>query len=101
MLVAHLSQSSEGFLGPLQLLLWGERLIGVLLGLVWWTEFRAGNVSPSSGAMEVLKTILHKVPKQLSVSLRVDSAWYQVEVMDYCNEYKKNKVQPLNKKSMR
>lgn len=62
-------------------------------GMVWWTEFRAGNVSPSSGAIEVLKTILQKVPQEILVSLRVDSAWYQLEVMDYCNEYKKNKVQ--------
>ena len=53
---------------------------------VWHTEFRAGNVSPAAGALEILKKSLTKVPDDVKVNLRADSAWYQHEVMDHCQD---------------
>jgi len=60
---------------------WGE------LGVVVHEEFRHGNESPGGGALPFLKETLSQLPERVNrVYVRSDSAWYQAEVMDYCQD---------------
>jgi len=57
------------------------------LGMVVNDDFRNGNASPGSDALAFLKQTLAQLPPEVSeVNVRSDSAWYQAEVMDYCDE---------------
>jgi hypothetical protein len=51
------------------------------------TEFRDGNASPSSGALEFLKQLVGRLPEAIEkIRLRSDSAWFNSKVMDYCED---------------
>jgi hypothetical protein len=50
-------------------------------------EFREGNESPASKALEFLKGCLKALPKARQIRLRSDAAWYQAEVMDFCDDH--------------
>jgi hypothetical protein len=57
------------------------------LGVVVHDDFRNGNASPGSDALAFLKDTLAQLPASVSeVNVRSDSAWYQAEVMDYCED---------------
>ena len=57
------------------------------LGMIAHEDFRNGNASPGSDALAFLKETLAQLPPEVEeVSLRSDSAWYQVGVMDYCQD---------------
>jgi len=50
-------------------------------------EFRDGNASPSSGALQFLKQLVGRLPETIEkIRLRSDSAWFNIDVMDYCQE---------------
>lgn len=50
-------------------------------------EFRDGNASPSSGALRFLEQLVGRLPETIEkIRLRSDSAWFNVEVMDYCED---------------
>lgn len=54
-------------------------------GMVLDDEFRDGNVSPGTGALESLKRCDQKMPPGKRISyFRADSASYQSEVLNYC-----------------
>lgn len=56
------------------------------LGMVVHDDFRHGNASPGSNALEFLQETLAQLPAQVTrVNVRSDSAWYQAEVMDFCH----------------
>ena len=51
-------------------------------------EFRDGNASPGSGALPFLKQLVARLPETITKKrLRSDSAWFNVDVMDYCAEH--------------
>ena len=57
------------------------------LGMIVHDDFRNGNASPGSEALGFFKETLAQLPPEVEeVNLRSDSAWYQVEVMDFCQE---------------
>jgi hypothetical protein len=57
--------------------------------MVAGTQFRDGNVPPGYGQLEELKRVLSYVPVGVEkVSLRSDSAGYQIELLSYCCEGK-------------
>lgn len=48
-------------------------------------EFKDGNASPASGALEFLKQLVSRLPEKIEKKrLRSDSAWFNVDVMDHC-----------------
>lgn len=56
-------------------------------GMVVHDEFRQGNASPQSGAVEFLKESVAQLPQGVErVYVRSDSAWYQASLLDYCQE---------------
>lgn len=56
-------------------------------GLILDEEFRAGNVPPSARNLEFLKRCQRKMPKGKRIRyFRSDSAAYQAELLDYCEE---------------
>ena len=58
------------------------------LGVVVHDDFRNGNASPGSEALLFLKETLAQLPRQVTqVKLRSDSAWYQAELLDFCEEH--------------
>lgn len=60
---------------------WAER------GMVVQGEFRQGNESPGSKALEFLKKCERCLPLHTcDRRLRADAAWFQVEVTDYCGD---------------
>lgn len=51
-------------------------------------EFRDGNASPASGALPFLKQLVESLPETIKKKrLRSDSAWFNVDVMDYCTDH--------------
>ena len=57
------------------------------LGMIVHDDFRNGNASPGSEALAFFQETLAQLPPEVrEVHLRSDSAWYQVGVMDYCQE---------------
>lgn len=57
------------------------------LGVVVHDDFRNGNASPGGEALSFLKETLAQLPGEVNeVKIRSDSAWYQAEVLDYCEE---------------
>jgi hypothetical protein len=57
--------------------------------MVVGTQFRDGNVPPGYGQLDELKSVLSRLPAGVEkVSLRSDSAGYQVELLEYCSEGK-------------
>jgi hypothetical protein len=57
------------------------------LGMVVHDEFRQGNASPQSDALEFLKEAVAQLPEGLDrIYVRSDSAWYQARLLDYCHE---------------
>jgi hypothetical protein len=58
-------------------------------GLTIEAEFREGNQSPASGALPFLIKMKEGLPEQINqIRLRSDAAWYQADVMDYCDQHK-------------
>lgn len=58
-------------------------------GLTIEAEFRHGNESPAAGAMPFLLKIIEGMPEEVKqIRLRSDAAWYQAQVMDYCDQHK-------------
>jgi hypothetical protein len=56
------------------------------LGMVVHDEFRQGNASPQSDAVEFLRQAVAQLPDGLEqVYVRSDSAWYQAALLDYCH----------------
>ncbi len=50
-------------------------------------EFREGNVPPQAGAVEFLRKCQANMPEGKKIArLRSDSAWYQAEIINICNE---------------
>lgn len=59
------------------------------LDLVVHEEFRQGSMAPQSDALNFLKETLTQLPKTVTqLYVRSDSAWYQQEVLDYCDEHR-------------
>ena len=57
------------------------------LGMIVHEDFRKGNASPGSDALAFFKETLAQLPPEVEgVNLRSDSAWYQVGVMDFCQD---------------
>ena len=57
------------------------------LGVVLHDDFRNGNASPGSEALSFLKATLAQLSADITtVNLRSDSAWYQADVLDFCEE---------------
>ncbi len=60
---------------------------GPLRGLIVADEFREGNVPAGAQAVAFLKRCAQKVPAgQRLAALRSDSAWYQAEVLNWCQQ---------------
>jgi len=58
------------------------------LGVVVHDDFRNGNASPGSEALLFLKETLAQLPPEVTtVTIRSDSAWYQADVLDFCEEH--------------
>lgn len=71
----------------------GER--GWMPMLAFWAElnmvvnddFRQGSMSPHGDALNFLKETVAQLPKTVTqIHVRSDSAWYQRDVIDYCEE---------------
>jgi hypothetical protein len=71
----------------------GER--GWMPMLAFWAElnmvvnddFRQGSMSPHGDALNFLKDTVAQLPKTVTqIHVRSDSAWYQRDVIDYCEE---------------
>ena len=57
------------------------------LGVVVHDDFRHGNAAPGGDALAFLKAALAHVPAGVeTINVRSDSAWYQAELLDYCQE---------------
>jgi hypothetical protein len=55
-------------------------------GLITQGEFRQGNESPGSKALNFLKKCLATIPDSIGkIRLRSDSAWYLSEIFDFCD----------------
>lgn len=58
------------------------------LGMVVHQDFRNGNASPGSDALAFLRQTLAQLPREVTqVQVRSDSAWYQAEVLDFCEDH--------------
>jgi len=58
------------------------------LGVVVHDDFRNGNASPGSDALSFLKDTLAQLPDTVEhINVRSDSAWYQAELMDFCEDH--------------
>ncbi|MCG7852164.1 MAG: IS1380 family transposase, partial [Methanosarcinaceae archaeon] len=58
-------------------------------GLIVGDEFRHGNESPSARNLDFYKYCERQLPSGKRIdALRADSAAYQAEVLDYCNDHK-------------
>lgn len=58
------------------------------LDLVVHDEFRQGSMAPQSDALNFLKDTVAQLPKTVTqLFVRSDSAWYQREVVDHCEEH--------------
>lgn len=58
-------------------------------GLVLGDEFREGNIPPAAGNLEFLKYCVQQMPKGKRIkAVRSDSAAYQAEIINYCEEHK-------------
>lgn len=56
-------------------------------GLVIGDEFREGNVPPAARNLEFIMSCYHQMPKKKRISaLRADSATYQADVFNWCEE---------------
>lgn len=56
-------------------------------GYIIASEFRDGNIAPADTNLEFVKKCIHQLPKNKKLSwLRADSATYQAEVFNYCEE---------------
>src|SRR5258708_1397283 len=49
-------------------------------------QFRAGNVTAGTGALEFIKECEKKLPSGKRLYWRSDSAWYQAEVVNHCSQ---------------
>jgi hypothetical protein len=56
------------------------------LGLVAGHEFREGNAAPAAGNLEFLRACERNMPKGKNTAVRADSAAYQAEIFNYCEE---------------
>ena len=57
------------------------------LNLVVNDDFRQGSMAPQSDALNFLKETVAQLPKAVTrIYVRSDSAWYQKDVLDYCEE---------------
>ncbi len=57
------------------------------VGAVIHDDFRNGNSSPGGDALAFLKDTMSQLPASVNkIQVRSDSAWYQAEVLDYCQE---------------
>lgn len=57
------------------------------LGAVVHDDFRNGNASPGSEALSFLKETLAQLPAEVEqIKVRSDSAWYQAELLDFCQQ---------------
>lgn len=57
------------------------------LNLVVHEQFRAGNAAPQSDAVRFLQATVAQLPEQVQeIRVRSDSAWYQAELLDYCQK---------------
>lgn len=78
--MAQMSYKGERGWMPM-LAFWAE------LDLVVHEEFRQGSMAPQGDALNFLKDTVAQLPKTVTqVYVRSDSAWYQHEVLDYCEE---------------
>lgn len=78
---ARMSYKGERGYMPM-LAFWSE------LGAVVHDDFRNGNASPGGEALAFLKETLAQLPKTVTeVNVRSDSAWYQAELLDYCEDH--------------
>ena len=58
------------------------------LDLVVHEEFRQGSMAPQSDALNFLKETVAQLPAAVTeIFVRSDSAWYQKDVLDYCEEH--------------
>lgn len=64
-----------------------QPLLGIISenGIVVGSDFREGNVSPQSGLVEFIKNCRKNYPHSIKM-VRSDSAGWQKEVVDYCQE---------------
>jgi hypothetical protein len=77
---AHMSYTGARGYMPM-LAFWSE------LGLVVHDDFRNGNASPGGDALAFLKATLAQLPREVGpINIRSDSAWYQAELLDYCED---------------
>ena len=84
-IAAHKKESKMSFHGKQgyypMLGFWAEKQIA-LQG-----EFRQGNETPSSRALAFLKKCERGIPQGITRRrVRADAAWFQAEVMDYCDD---------------
>lgn len=57
------------------------------LGVAVHCDFRNGNASPGSDALAFLQDTLAQLPREVTdIAVRSDSAWYQADLMDFCQE---------------
>lgn len=78
--MAQMSYKGERGWMPM-LAFWSE------LDLVVHEEFRQGSMAPQSDALNFLKDTVAQLPKTVTqLYVRSDSAWYQREVVDHCEE---------------
>ena len=78
---ARMSYKGEKGYMPM-LAFWSE------LGMVVHDDFRNGNTSPGGDALDFLKETTAQLPAAVTdVKVRSDSAWYQAEVMDHCDDH--------------
>jgi len=77
---ARMSYAGERGYMPM-LAFWSE------VGMVINDDFRNGNTSPGGDALQFLKETVAQLPAGLKqVKVRSDSAWYQAELLDHCQE---------------
>jgi hypothetical protein len=77
---AQMSYTGERGWMPM-LCFWAE------LDVVLHDEFRHGNVSPGSDALDFLKQGVSQLPDDVDdIRIRSDSAWYIAELLDYCQD---------------
>lgn len=64
-----------------------QPLLGIISenGMAVGSDFREGNVSPQSGIVEFIKSCRKTYSKEIKI-IRSDSAGWQKEVVDYCQE---------------
>ncbi|HNV63186.1 MAG: IS1380 family transposase [Rikenellaceae bacterium] len=64
-----------------------QPLLGIISenAMVVGSDFREGNASPQSGLVELIEQCIRNYPQEIKI-LRSDSAGWQKQVVDYCNE---------------